>query len=67
MELQTHTTTVKEVHVTYTKGSIFAYPWSNCEGASIIMENKEGEIKLAASLQWEDINALITALSAVQV
>ncbi len=67
MSVEITTTKVTEMLVTYERGTIALYPWGSCDGVAFVMEDKEGTELLSANLRWEDVSALVTALSAVQV
>ena len=40
--------------------------WSNCEGCNLMVTDNNLTIKLAASLRWEDMDVIMTALNAIR-
>lgn len=50
----------------YEYGTIEVTEWASMEGATVMAETPEGIVRMAASLRWEDIDALIVALASAR-
>lgn len=68
MKLETIITNSKEIYLDAARVSVTVNLWSNCEGVNIQVHGKNGDLplKLAGALRWEDIDALMVALSAAR-
>lgn len=62
--IKTETT---EVFIATPDASITATRWANCEGVNIIMANKDLTHRFSASLRWEEMDALMVAMSAARL
>ena len=68
MKLETIISASKEIYIELEGGStITVNPWANCEGASIIMMDKNGGVRLASVMRWEEIDGLTLALAAARL
>jgi hypothetical protein len=67
MKLETIKTNTVETFIQAGDTSISVYAWGNCEGASIMIHGSGLAQKMACSLRWEEIDALIVALAAARV
>jgi hypothetical protein len=64
LELKTMTNKVSEVIVKNDNIEVVVNDWSNLEGCSFIVMGKEKtNIKLAGCMRWEDVDALLVALT----
>lgn len=68
MKLETFTSETKEIFVSGNGLSVTANPWANHEGLSVMLhsEGKDMPIRAAFSLRWEELDALMVALSAAR-
>ena len=66
MKLETIKSQCTEVLLTHNDNTITVTPWSNCEGVNVVMTGQDLSIRLAAALTWEDLDALLVALSAAR-
>lgn len=68
MKLETIITNSKEIFLDARGVSVTVHLWSNCEGVSLQVHGKNGDLplKMAGALRWEDIDALMVALSAAR-
>ena len=67
MKLETITSPTTEVFLETSGGcSAVANPWFNCEGATFMLNDKNGCVKVAGCLRWEEIDALLIVLTAVR-
>ncbi|MDP1543173.1 MAG: hypothetical protein Q8L99_08490 [Polycyclovorans sp.] len=68
MKLETHISQTTEVFVTGDGISVTANPWANHEGLSVMIhgEGKHMPIRAAFSLRWEEMDALIVAMTAAR-
>lgn len=64
MKLETFKQPTTEIFVTHNDTSVTVTPWSNCEGLNVIMQGKDGGVKLAAVLNWDELDTLLVALQA---
>lgn len=68
MKLETIITPSKEIYVEGDGVTVTVNTWSNCEGINLIM-NGAGPalpLKIAGALRWEEIDALMIALTAAR-
>lgn len=64
MKIDVTTTGIKEVFVdTDTDFNVTVYPWSNLEGVSVLMHDKNLTNRGSFSLQWNELEALTVALA----
>lgn len=68
MKLETFKADSKEIWLEFDSGSITVNSWSNQEGASIMVHGKGPEmpLKMAGAFRWEEIDAIIVALTAAR-
>jgi hypothetical protein len=66
MKLDTFKTTTTEIFVEGHGVTVTANPWSNCEGVSFMLHGKDGAIRLAGTLRWEELDVLMVALTAAR-
>lgn len=66
--LETMVSNCKEVYVQSADISITANTWANRDGCSFMVHGKGPELSLriAGSLRWEELDALLVALNAVR-
>lgn len=68
VKLETHITQTAEVFVTGDGVTVTANPWANHEGVSVMIhgEGKHMPIRAAFSLRWEELDALMVAMTAAR-
>ena len=68
MKLETIITNSKEIFIDAPTALVTVNLWSNRDGACIQVHGKNGglPLKMAGALRWEDIDALMIALSAAR-
>ena len=68
MKLETIITPSKEIFVDGGGVTVTVNPWSNCEGVNLMMHGAGPELplKMAGALRWEEIDALMVALTAAR-
>lgn len=68
MKLETIITPSKEIYIQGDGVTVTVNIWSNCEGANLIMNGSSPEmpLKMAGALRWEEIDALMVALTAAR-
>jgi len=66
MKLETIKTQTTEVFLEGKDFTVTATNWSNHEGANVICNGKDLGIRTAFSMTWEEIDLIITALSAAR-
>ena len=68
MKLETVVTQCKEVYLTGGDISVTVNTWSNCEGLSLMVHGKGPELplRMAGSFRWEEIDAILVALTAAR-
>ena len=68
MKLETFRSPTTEIFLEFDGGNVTSNPWSNGEGASVILHGKGPgfPLRMAAALSWEEIDALIMALTAAR-
>ena len=64
MNLETIKTPTTEVFVQRGDTTITVTQWGNCEGANIMVTNKDLAIRMSCAMTWEEIAALQVALAA---
>ena len=64
MKLETLKTPTTEVYVQHGDATITVTRWGNCEGANIMVTNKDLAIRMSCAMTWEEIGALQVALAA---
>ena len=64
MKLETFKSQTTEVFIEFDGGTVTVNPWSNCEGASIMVNGKDLSLRMAGAFRWEEIDAVIVALTA---
>ena len=68
MKLESFKAQTTEVFVAGNGVSVTATPWANCEGISVMIHG-EGDglpIRAAFSLRWEELDALLVAVTAAR-
>lgn len=66
MKVEAMKTSTTEVFVQQDDTSFTVTPWSNFEGASVIVTGKDLSVRMACAMRWEEIDALIVALAAAR-
>lgn len=66
MKLETIKSATTEVMVEGHGVTVTVNPWSNYEGLSFMVEGKDGAIRLASVLRWEELDVLLVALAAAR-
>lgn len=66
MKLETFKNQTTEVFIEHEGFSVTATPWSNCEGCNVLLQGKDLAIRGALSLQWEELDVLLVALTAAR-
>lgn len=67
MKLETIQTPTTEIFVEGHNSCVTVNPWSNYEGASFMLhDGKDGALKLAGALRWEEIDLLMVAITAAR-
>jgi hypothetical protein len=66
MKLETFKSPTNEVFLEFDGGSVTVNPWSNCEGVSIMVHGKDLSLRMAGAFRWEEIDAIIVALTAAR-
>ena len=68
MKLETFKAPSVETWLEFPEGSVTVYQWANHEGASIMVHGKgpESPLRMAGSFQWQEIDAIIVALTAAR-
>lgn len=66
MKLETFKSHTTEVYLEFDGGSVTVNPWANCEGANIMVHGKDLSLRMAGALRWEEIDAIIMALTAAR-
>ncbi len=68
MKLETFTNQTTEVFVDGNGISVTANPWANCGGVNVMIHSTgQGmPIRAAFSLRWEELDALMVALTAAR-
>ena len=66
MKLETIKSKTTEVFLEFDGGSVTVNPWANCEGVSIMVHGKDLSLRMAGAFRWEEIDAIIVALTAVR-
>ena len=66
MKLETFKSPTTEVFLAFDGGTVTVNPWSNCEGANIMVHGKDVSLRMAGAFRWEEINAIIVALTAAR-
>ena len=66
MKLETLKSNCTETFVEFDGGSVTVNPWSNCEGANIMVHGKDVSLRMAGAFRWEEIDAIIVALTAAR-
>lgn len=66
MRLVTAINPTTEVYVEHRDISVMVNPWHNAEGVNLILTGKHLATRLAGTLTWEEVDALILALSAAR-
>ncbi len=64
LELKTMTNKVNEVIIKNNNIEVIVNDWSNLEGCSfMVLEKETTNVKLAGCMRWEDVDALLVALT----
>ena len=66
MKLETLKSNCTETFVELDGGSVTVNTWANCEGANIMVHGKDLSLRMAGALRWEEIDAVIVALTAAR-
>ena len=66
MKLEAIRSKTTEVFLEFDGGSVTVNPWGNCEGASIMVHGKDLSLRMAGAFRWEEIDAIIVALTATR-
>lgn len=68
MKLETMISTSKEIYLDAGGMTVTVNTWSNCEGASIMVHGRGPELplRMAGSFRWEEIDAILVALTAAR-
>ena len=68
MKLETFTTPATETFLEFEGGTVTVNQWANLEGASLMVHGKGPELplRMAGSFRWEEIDAIIVALTAAR-
>lgn len=68
MKLETIITPSKEIYLQAGDMSVTVNTWSNCEGLSFMVHGKGSELplRMAGSFRWEEIDAILIALTAAR-
>ena len=64
MKIEAIRSKTTEVFLEFDGGSVTVNPWSNCEGVSIMVHGKDLSLRMAGAFRWEEIDAIIVALTA---
>lgn len=67
--LKISTTPTKEIYIETPTLNVSIYPWSNCEGVSLLVHGKGQDlpIRMSGSFTWGEIQAIQAALAAAQI
>lgn len=65
MKLESIKSTTKEIFLEGNGIHVAIYPWGNQEGCSFLVhgDGKEMPLRFAASLRWEELDIVLTALT----
>lgn len=66
MKLETFKSPTTEVFLEFDGGSVTVNPWSNHEGANLMVHGKDVSMRMAGAFRWEEIDAIIVALTAAR-
>lgn len=68
MKLETLKSNCTETFLEFDGGSVTVNQWSNFEGCSLMVHGKGPELplRMAGAFRWEEIDAIIVALSAAR-
>ena len=66
MKLETLKSNCTETFVEFDAGTVSVNTWANCEGANIMVHGKDLSLRMAGALRWEEIDAVIVALTAAR-
>ena len=66
MKLETLKSNCTETFVEFDGGSVTVNTWANCEGANIMVHGKDVSLRMAGAFRWEEIDAIIVALTAAR-
>ena len=66
MKLETFKSPTTEVFLAFDGGTVTVNPWSNCEGANIMVHGKDVSLRMAGAFRWEEIDAIIVELTAAR-
>lgn len=66
MKLETFNTPTLETFVEAKGFNVTATHWSNGEGVNIMAHGKDLSLRLAGAFRWEEIDALLVALTAAR-
>ena len=68
MKLETIITPSKEIYVAGDGVTVTVNTWSNCEGVNLMLTSASPEmsLRMAGALRWEDIDAILIALTAAR-
>ena len=66
MKLETFKSPTTELFLEFDGGSVTVNTWANCEGANIMVHGKDLSLRMAGALRWEEIDAVIVALTAAR-
>ena len=63
MRLEAIKSFATEIFLETKDGAVTVNPWSNQEGANVMLTTKDGAVKMAGCLRWEEIDCLLAALA----
>ena len=66
MKLETFKSHTTEVFLEFDGGSVSVNTWANYEGANIMVHGKDVSMRMAGAFRWEEIDAIIVALTAAR-
>lgn len=66
MKLETISSPSKEIYIECNGVTVTANCWSNFEGVNIMMHSKDLALRLSGALRWEEVDALLVALTAAR-
>ena len=66
MKLETFRSPTTEIFLEADGISVTANPWANGEGINFMLHGKDAAIRVAGSLRWEELDALLITLTAAR-
>ena len=66
MKLETFKSPTTEVFLEFDAGTVSVNTWANHDGANIMVHGKDLSLRMAGAFRWEEIDAIIVALTAAR-